>query len=386
MNMQSLKLYSGHPQWWRMMWKEHIVRKMHLRWRYWVEQNSCNAPPHIVSLRVTPPELSETLICGQFGSFGPRPEKEIKKDPEAYMPLELFKRAIDEATALGAHLNLWGAEPLAHPHMAEILAYIGEKKTICTISTRGTLLADYAESIVDAGILEVLVSIDGPRQVYKLMSPSNTKYDDMEKGVKELVRVRKEKKSPVPVIGGRVFIALENYHYLNDMYIEMVEMGIDMATYTHTFSVSEGLGNTYGRFFLDTFNCPALSWELLKFPASGIEIAALSREIIRLKGKSGKIPVQFFPELKNWQVADFYKTSDYSAGIDRCMIPWFICNMLENGSVVTCVDYPDLSIGTIAEDPLMTLWNNEEMKHFRTELIRLGKFPICPKCSGLYRI
>jgi hypothetical protein len=98
------------------------------------------------------------------------------------------------------------------------------------------------------------------------------------------------------------------------------------------------------------------------------------------------IPIEFFPDLKSWQIADYYKASDYCAGVDRCMIPWFMCNMLENGSMVTCVDHPDLSVGTIAEDPLMTLWNNEEMKHFRTDLIRLGKFPICPKCSGLYRV
>lgn len=386
MDSSILKLLSTHPAWMRQQIRDFFERWLLLKWYYWVGQAQCGAPPRLVSVRMNPPDAGDPCIIGQFGSFGIPPSKDTKKETPRYLPLPRFKVLLDEVAAIKARLRLWGSDPFIHPDFHSIIEYIKEKKIYCAIHTRASSLTKYAEAVVDAGIDEVMVAIDGPASVYRSIDHKSDHYLRFEQGVRELITAIRRKKAKGPLVRGNVLIMAENYHYLDDVLTLAQDMGFDTLSYTYTFSVTEQMGLSHHHAFLDTFNCPAQSWERYRIDTSGIEISALLREVMRLKSKSKKIPVDFFPTLKPWQIGDFYKTPGFSCGLDRCRVPWFMMNVLEDGSVVSCVDYPDYTLGDLNDDTISAIWNNEEMRHFRTELIKLGKFPVCAKCSGLYNV
>jgi radical SAM protein with 4Fe4S-binding SPASM domain len=386
MDSSVLRLLSRHPAWARQQAREFFERWLLVKWQYWVGQAQCGAPPRLVSVRMNPPDSAEPCIVGQFGSFAVPPSKDAKKEAGRYLPLNRFRILLDEVAAIKARLRLWGSDPFSHPDIGSIIEYIREKRIYCEIRTRAVSLAKYAEVLADAEIDEIVVSIDGPATVYRNVDHKSDGYQRLEQGIRELTTAIRRKKARAPVVRGNVLIMAENYHYLGDVLTLAHEMGLDAITYTYTFSVTEQMGLSHHHAFLDTFNCPAQSWERYRIETAGIEISALLREVMRLRSKAKGMPVEFFPTLKPWQIGDFYKTAGFSCGLDRCRVPWFMMNVLEDGSVVSCVDYPDYTLGNLNDDAISSIWNNEEMRHFRTELIKLGKFPVCSKCSGLYLV
>lgn len=386
MDINRLKFFKKHPDWVKISFDEWKYRKFLLKWQYWVHQEQCKANPVIVAFRMNPPESHDAPIYGQFGSFGVFLGSEAKKESHwNYLPIEKFKAFLNEVKTINARLHLWGVEPFMHPDISQILRAIKERGILCHITTRGYLLEKYAEDIIKSEIKDIIISIDGPRSVYRGMNIRGNDYEALESGLRILSRLKKEKQTTFPVIRGSVLITAENYHYLNETLAAAQDMGIEMLTVNHTYFVAENIGQSHNRFFLDTFNSPADSWMRFRIDTGGIEVSALVREIMRLKGRSYSIPIDFCPSFRNWQISNYYKSSDFSIGKDRCMIPWFIFNVLENGNVVTCTDHPDLVIGNVGDDSILSIWNNEDMRHFRTELIRHGKFPVCSRCSGLYR-
>ena len=384
MDIHDLKFLLAHPDYISYQMELFIKRKIHLKWFYWVGQKQCPGTPQIISLRMNSPEAPEPLLCGQFGSFGISQGKAPQKESSAIMSADRIKKIVDDVAGIKARMYLWGNEPFRYPDFEKILDHIGVKGIHCQIHTRGLLLERYAESLVNLGIDEIIISLDGPPQVYKSMNPHSEEYDTIVRGVRKIIGLKQARKAKKPVLKGAMVIAPENYHYLDDTLTCAEETGLEHFTINFTFATNEQLGQSQGRFFLDTFNCTSDSWEKLKMDVSRIEVSALIRDIMRVKRRKKGIPVSFYPLLKAWQVSDFYKTPEFSAGIDRCKIPWFIMNILETGSVIPCTDYPDFVIGNLNDDALFTCWNNEDMASFRTELIRYGKFPICSKCSGLY--
>ncbi|MDQ7822099.1 MAG: SPASM domain-containing protein [Candidatus Eremiobacteraeota bacterium] len=336
---------------------------------------------------MTPPENSETLIYGQFGSFGCSPLKSSqRRESDNYLSSSLFAKLLEEVSQMRSNIYLWGSEPLSHPYIASVLETIGERKIYCVLATRGHNLENLAPSLVENQIAELVISLDGTQQVYKNLNPRSNAYEEMESGMRALLRVRKEKKSRNPLITGTLMITKENYHFLSDILDLAEDLGIERFIFCHPFTVDEQKGHGYNNFLMDTFNSPSLSWERYLLDREGLEPSALLRDIMRIRKKPHRIPYSFFPALKPWQISDYYKDYDYTSGIERCHIPWYAANVLENGEIVTCNDYPDIIIGHINEDTIASVWNNESMRHFRTELIRQGRLPICSRCSGLYAV
>jgi radical SAM protein with 4Fe4S-binding SPASM domain len=71
-------------------------------------------------------------------------------------------------------------------------------------------------------------------------------------------------------------------------------------------------------------------------------------------------------------------------GYDNCVAPWLIAEVMPNGDVAPCRDYPDYVVGNICEDSIVNIFNNERYRKFRTALKEEGGlFPICARCCGL---
>lgn len=384
MDIFNLRCMLRHPEIFLNQVDQFIKSRIHLKWYYWIGQKFCSTMPHIVSMRLNSPEAPEPLICGQFGSFGVTSTAARKHATAVCLPSSTFRRIIDDIAGIRAQLIIWGRDPFFYPGFSDILDQISMRNIFCRIGTRGTLLEKYADALVRLGINDVIVSLDGPAQVYKNLNPRSTDFEAISEGIKKLVALKKEIKSRKPLLRGAVMISPENYHYLDEIVAWAEEIGLESMTINYTFFVTDSMGQSHHRFFLDTFNCSADSWDRFKMDVSGIEASALIRDILRVQRRPNKIPLCFFPPLKTWQIADFYKSPDFSAGADRCKIPWFMMNVLESGKVVPCVDYPDYVVGDLTEDAIFPCWNNEDMLTFRNELIRYGKFPICSRCSGLY--
>ncbi|HEX2679203.1 MAG TPA: radical SAM protein, partial [Polyangiales bacterium] len=92
-------------------------------------------------------------------------------DHSPHVPTEEMYRRIDKLAALGtAVITISGGEPLLHPDLAKLVAYIKQKGMICTLITNGYLLVPEQIKLLNEAKLDRLqISIDNvnPDEVSK---------------------------------------------------------------------------------------------------------------------------------------------------------------------------------------------------------------------------
>ena len=82
------------------------------------------------------------------------------KEAKSIVPVETYKKMIDELAEKKPVYSLWGGEPFLYPDLFELVRYIQSKGSFCSINTNGTLLEKYAEQIVKDKWNVIFVSLD----------------------------------------------------------------------------------------------------------------------------------------------------------------------------------------------------------------------------------
>ena len=114
-----------------------------------------------------------------------------------------------------------------------------------------------------------------------------------------------------------------------------------------------------------------------------IDTEALVASVKRIRSRQWSFPYLFAPELDYADVPRYYQEHDNLFGFSKCVAPWTTIEILPNGDVSTCRDYPDYVVGNIREEGIMTIWNNERYRRFRALLKEKTLLPICSRCCQL---
>jgi len=131
-------------------------------------------------------------------------------------------------------------------------------------------------------------------------------------------------------------------------------------------------------------DCNASSWRGFLSYDSQLDVGAVAEGLRQVWGRKHPFGTYFIPDLRPDQVAGYYSGTAPMNGCSTCIVPWMRADILPNGDVYPCIDYPDHIVGNVHETPLMELWNGPRYVRFRREL-RKGLFPICGRCCALYQ-
>ena len=84
------------------------------------------------------------------------------------MPLELIKRVVDQASSHFPRVKIGYAftEPLIYPHLIESLGYADQRNLYTSITTNALNLKHKALDLIDAGLDEIFISLDGPPEIH----------------------------------------------------------------------------------------------------------------------------------------------------------------------------------------------------------------------------
>jgi len=132
----------------------------------------------------------------------------------------------------------------------------------------------------------------------------------------------------------------------------------------------------------DRFGVTPTSWHGYLF-FNGLDTAKLQEQIGILKSRKWPFHTMLIPDLDIDQIPDYYNDPTKTFGFGKCIQPWIVTEIMPNGDVATCRDYPDYVCGNIMEDSLLNIWNNDKYKKFRSTLKDEGLLPICARCCGL---
>ncbi len=133
--------------------------------------------------------------------------------------LELYRKTIDQLHPDLFYLNLYfQGEPFLHPHFFQMVEYARQRKIYTATSTNAHFLSDgIAENIVKSGLDRIIISLDGLDQATYEKYRAGGSVDKVFKGIRNLVRWKKELHSRTPYIILQFIVFRTNEHQVPEL-------------------------------------------------------------------------------------------------------------------------------------------------------------------------
>jgi MoaA/NifB/PqqE/SkfB family radical SAM enzyme len=259
-----------------------------------------------------------------------------------------------------------GGEALMHPNFFRLCEIIKSQNIKITLLSTGLLLKRFASEIISKTD-EVIVSLDGSKEVHDKIRNIPNAFDKLKEGVQELKRL-----NPKFRVTARCVIQKENFDDLPNIVESAREIDLDQISFL-TADVTT-----------DAFNRPEL-WGEEKMG----EIKLSPEELERFKQVIEKLIETYSEDFKNKFIAEspekirrFYEYYAAFQGLTefppvRCNAPWVSAVIEADGTVRPCFFHE--VIGDIKQNSLSEIINSDKSISFRKNL-DVETNPICKKC------
>jgi radical SAM protein with 4Fe4S-binding SPASM domain len=349
---------------------------------YWLRDGQ-SAPPAQIDMKIIDACNLRCKMCAQWGENGynfTRPSEQIKQT----VPLEVYKRMVDDLAGVRPWVYIWGGEPFLYPDLVPLMSYMKEKRFAVSVVTNGTKLQKHIPKLVDIGLDVMMLSIDGPRETHDNIRGYKGAFDETVQAVRDIQAEKKRTGRTRPQVVLISVVTQDNEHNLEEVFELGEDLGADlMLVYYGWFQTPES-GKRHTAVMEESLGVTPWSWRGWVWSVNEIDPDVVVRSVARIKSRNWKFPYVFVPDLKPEEVPLYYADHTKSFGHSKCVSPWVLTEIMPNGDVVTCRDYPDVVVGNIKEKSILELWNNDKMRGFRNLLKEEGGLlPVCTRCQGL---
>ncbi|MFO7956553.1 MAG: radical SAM protein [Candidatus Brocadiia bacterium] len=340
-------------------------------------------PPRYIDIKMTNRCNLRCKMCGQWGEQGTfrNASPDVLREE---LSLEELRELADQVASFRPMFYLWGGEPFLYGDLIPFMRYLKSRRLMCAINTNGTRLLETAEELVAAGsVANILISVDGPREVHDAVRGVEGTYEKVMAGVR---RIQDEKRSTgrtKPYLTFVTTVNVDNAREFPEVYEIAAREGIDFVGLQFGTFTTRETGPAYEARMRRCLDCEATSWGGFLSYDTELDIAAVQDGVRRLRGARHPFGTYFVPDLQPEDIPGYYAGTKPLEGHNSCVVPWMRADILPNGDVYPCIDFPDYIVGNIRETSLMELWNGPRYVAFRRELQR-GLLPICGRCQTLY--
>lgn len=261
--------------------------------------------------------------------------------PTGNLSLELNTTILDKVGHQLQHINYYfQGEPFIHPEFLELVKEARRRKIYVVTSTNAHFIQpETAEEIVQSGLSELIISIDGTTQQSYEQYRINGKLDKVLTGTKNIVAAKKKLNQSHPIVTFQFLVTRHNESEIEQLNEMATEMGVDevrlKTVQVYNFETGNDLipeNETYSRY----------------------------RQI-----ENGRF------ELKNK-----FK--------NQCWRMWSSCVFTWDGRIVPCCFDKDAAhkMGNIKDGSFRAVWKSAIYKEFRTHVLKdRAAIEICKNCS-----
>jgi len=293
------------------------------------------------------------------------------------MDIDLVRSFLREVSSFRPLISLTGGEPLLYKEIDTIFSLTRQLGLDCCITTNGTLLEEHAGTIVDNGLISLLVSIDAPQETHDAIRGVPQTYEKAMRGIQKVIELKRSRGAKRPRVIIATCISNRNYRTLSQLLDKVRDLDIESVNIEHLWFWTLDSVSAHQKI-------NALK-DIKVFPQSiaasqDIDTEVLIREIEKIKRSAYPFPVNFFPDLEPKAIKDYY---DHPARpiVKRCISPWRVVLVLPWGEVLPCLDY---SFGSLETETFANIWNSRKARDFRILLKKHRIFPSCRRCCGLF--
>jgi MoaA/NifB/PqqE/SkfB family radical SAM enzyme len=334
----------------------------------------------LVYFKLTPACNLRCVMCGQYGDKGKMKDcaaEETKK----VLPLETWKRFVDEIAPQGPVTYIWGGEPFLYPGLFPLAKYMVEKGLFTSINTNGTLVEQHAEEIVRDKWSGLFISLDAFRDVNDSLRGKNS-YDRVIAGIKAINREKEKQKSKYPFLSLVTVVTNKNYMDLENLAEASREYNLNMHVLNLGTYTNDNIVAAQRRFMLEKLDTDIDCLEGYNTGYNlGIDGQKLHGILENLQRKNYGHRTLCVPTLNPEKTHTYY--ADLETPVrNHCVVPWCQANIDYNGNVHFCADYPDYILGNIAEQSFEEIYSGDRANRFRKTIHSCegGLFPGCLRC------
>ncbi len=145
--------------------------------------------------------------------------------------LDLFKSIIHQVSKHTFLVNLYfQGEPFMHIKLFDLIRYAKSRGMLVSTSTNGLFItASKADKIVESGLDEIYVSLDGVTQEVYQKYRVGGDVDKVIEGIKYIVAAKKKLKSKYPIIRTQMLAFSFNEHQIKQFKQLSYDLGVDIA-------------------------------------------------------------------------------------------------------------------------------------------------------------
>lgn len=345
--------------------------------------NGKSALPEAITLFLTHGCNLHCKMCGQWGEGGV-----TKKMPSDFvrqeLDINLYKHLIDEVAFFRPNITLFGGEPLLYPGCLELIRHIKQKNMHALMITNGSLLNKAGRELVDAGLDELNVSLDGDARLHDEIRGMPGLSGRITEGLKLVNDYKKEKEKRKPLINLQCTITKYNYEYLEQLLDVAAKLKANSLTFHNLIFLNKELLDKQ-KPYNEALQCASVDWEGFVFSPE-IDPEKLYLKMREILKQDRGFSVDFYPNfsqtgLKNYYQDVSYVPREYPA---RCLSPWIVAYIFPDGEVRPCLNF-SYSFGNIKKESFVKLWNADKAVNYRRILKKNKIFPVCVRCTELYR-
>jgi len=349
-----------------------------------VDHRFYNGKTHELSLlyfRLTPLCNLRCVMCGQRGEKGVLKGNFAAEEAKKIVPLETYKRLVDEIKHKRPTIYLWGGEPFLYPDLFPLVDYMKEAGLAVSVNTNGTHMAKNAEEIVRKKWHALFVSLDGFEETNDRIRGAGS-YRRVVEGFEAINREKKRQGSHLPHMG--IVSTVNNLNYKDLYRLAEASQGFglswhifNLGTYTNQEIVEKQ--RAFMREKLDTeIGC------LQAYDTGyndGIDGQELFDILTKIHNMPTDHPIITVPALNPEKINTYYSELGIPVR-SQCSVPWSQANIDYDGGVHFCADYPDYKLGNIKDEGFFDIYNGERAVRFRNTLKNSpdGVFPGCVRC------
>jgi MoaA/NifB/PqqE/SkfB family radical SAM enzyme len=259
-----------------------------------------------------------------------------------------------------------GGEALMHPNFFRLCEIIKTNNIKITLLSTGLLLKKYAAEIIEKTD-EVIVSLDGSREVHDKIRNIPNAYDKLKEGVQELKKIKQNFR-----VTARCVIQKENFEDFPNIVDAAKDIGLDQISFLAADVTT------------DAFNRPDL-WDDQK--AGDVKLSRTDlikfKDVVEslINSHSNDFKTNFIAESPD-KIRRFYHYYAAYYGESRfpemkCNAPWVSAVIEADGSVRPCFFHP--VSGDIRKNSFTEIINSEKSILFRKNL-DVAANSICEKC------
>ena len=319
-------------------------------------------------------------MCGQYGDKGVMKDC-MAEENRKILPLETWKKFIDEVAPRKPVSYIWGGEPFLYPDLLPLAKYMVEKGLYVSVNTNGTLMERHAEQIVRDGWSTIFVSLDAFRDVNDELRGQGS-YDKVIAGLKAISKEKQKRKVKYPMLNIVTTVTNKNYMDLANLSEASKEYNIDLHIYNLGTYTNDKIVAEQKRFMKEKFDTDIDCLDAYNTGYNtGIDGQKLHKILRDTQENNFGHAVLTVPALNPEKTHTYYSELETPVR-NNCVVPWCQLNVNYNGDVHFCADYPDYILGNIKDKPIKEIYNGERANYFRKALHECegGMFPGCLRC------